>query len=151
VQIIYKGLGINCILPEQINICPYVEYQAQMVRRVKAYLNNMRVMTDEDKLHSLSLECEPSGSAPNSVPVRKRHPSPTLSTTSSTSSTSEGKKGIAGTKFGEFQSFSCASRSFTVKPQLFTFKIFYPKYMQDQQFIIMMNSRIGHNFSSLIT
>ncbi|XP_069680663.1 rap guanine nucleotide exchange factor 2 isoform X4 [Periplaneta americana] len=74
--------------------------EAQMVRRVKAYLNNMRVITDEDKLHSLSLECEPSGSAPNSVPVRKRHPSPTLSTTSSTSSASEGKKGIAGTKFG---------------------------------------------------
>ncbi|PSN46583.1 hypothetical protein C0J52_13859 [Blattella germanica] len=74
--------------------------EAQMVRRVKAYLNNMRVITDEDKLHSLSLECEPSGSAPNSVPVRKRHPSPTLSTTSSTSSTSEGKKGITGTKFG---------------------------------------------------
>lgn len=72
-----------------------------MVRRVKAYLNNMRVITDEDKLHSLSLECEPSGSAPNSVPMRKRHPSPTLSTTSSTSSASEGKRGIAGTKFGE--------------------------------------------------
>jgi len=80
----------------------HVEFQAQMVRRVKAYLNNMRVITDEDKLHSLSLECEPSGSAPNSVPVRKRHPSPTLSTTSSTSSASEGKKGIASTKFGEF-------------------------------------------------
>ncbi|KAJ9600078.1 hypothetical protein L9F63_009620, partial [Diploptera punctata] len=74
--------------------------EAQMVRRVKAYLNNMRVITDEDKLHALSLECEPSGSAPNSVPVKKRHPSPTLSTASSTSSTSEGKKGITGTKFG---------------------------------------------------
>nr|CAD7197142.1 unnamed protein product [Timema douglasi] len=74
--------------------------EAQMVRRVKAYLNNMRVITDEDKLHILSLECEPSGSAPNSAPVRKRHPSPTLSTTSSTSSTSEGKKCPPGTKFG---------------------------------------------------
>ncbi|CAG2056284.1 unnamed protein product, partial [Timema podura] len=74
--------------------------EAQMVRRVKAYLNNMRVITDEDKLHILSLECEPSGSAPNSAPVRKRHPSPTLSTTSSTSSTSEGKKVPPGTKFG---------------------------------------------------
>nr|CAD7430193.1 unnamed protein product [Timema monikensis] len=74
--------------------------EAQMVRRVKAYLNNMRVLTDEDKLHILSLECEPSGSAPNSAPVRKRHPSPTLSTTSSTSSTSEGKKCPPGTKFG---------------------------------------------------
>nr|CAD7257644.1 unnamed protein product [Timema shepardi] len=76
------------------------QHNAQMVRRVKAYLNNMRVITDEDKLHILSLECEPSGSAPNSAPVRKRHPSPTLSTTSSTSSTSEGKKCPPGTKFG---------------------------------------------------
>lgn len=76
-----------------------------MVRRVKAYLNNMRVVTDEEKLHSLSLECEPGGSAaPTSAPIRKRHPSPTLSTTSSASSASEGKKGLAGvpagTKFG---------------------------------------------------
>jgi Rap guanine nucleotide exchange factor 2 len=95
---------VNGILHENISTFYSSEHQAQMVRRVKAYLNNMRVITDEDKLHSLSLECEPSGSAPNSVPVRKRHPSPTLSTTSSTSSASEGKKGIAGTKFGEFHS-----------------------------------------------
>lgn len=42
------------------------------------------------------------GSAPNSVMIRKRHPSPTLSTTSSTSSTSEGRKGnmTSGPKFG---------------------------------------------------
>jgi Rap guanine nucleotide exchange factor 2 len=78
--------------------------EAQMVRRVKAYLNNMKVIKDEDRLHQLSLECEPcGGSAPNSVTIRKRHPSPTLSTTSSTSSTSENnKKGAAnlGPKFG---------------------------------------------------
>lgn len=81
--------------------------EAQMVRRVKAYLNNMKVITDEDKLHSLSMECEPHGhgSAPNTVTIRKRQPSPTLSTTSSTSSTSEGKKSLAGSngagpKFG---------------------------------------------------
>lgn len=87
--------------------------EAQMVRRVKAYLNNMKVTTDEDQLHRLSIECEPpvgggsgsgggggaggsmssSSSAPNTVIIRKRHPSPTLSTTSSTSSASEGKKG----------------------------------------------------------
>ena len=30
-----------------------------MVRRVKAYLNHMRVITDEDRLHQMSLECEP--------------------------------------------------------------------------------------------
>lgn len=68
--------------------------EAQMVRRVKAYLNNMKVVTDEDVLHTRSVECEPNyGSAPNTVIIRKRHPSPTLSTTSSTSSASEGKKG----------------------------------------------------------
>lgn len=72
--------------------------EAQMVRRVKAYLNNMKVTTDEEKLHQLSLDCEPAGSAPNSAPVRKRHPSPTLSTTSSASSASEGKKGVPKVK-----------------------------------------------------
>lgn len=67
--------------------------EAQMVRRVKAYLNKIKVITDEENLHQLSLECEQSGgSAPSTVTIRKRHPSPTLSTTSSTSSTSEGKK-----------------------------------------------------------
>ncbi|XP_055593445.1 rap guanine nucleotide exchange factor 2 isoform X2 [Uranotaenia lowii] len=71
--------------------------EAQMVRRVKAYLNNMNVTTDEDELHKLSLECEQQGgSTPNNVQVRKRYPSPTLSTTSSTSSTSEGRKGALG-------------------------------------------------------
>ncbi|XP_063703406.1 rap guanine nucleotide exchange factor 2 isoform X3 [Culicoides brevitarsis] len=79
--------------------------EAQMVRRVKAYLNNLKVITDEDKLHELSMQCEPHGnSAPNTVTIRKRHPSPTLSTTSSTSSTSEGKKSLASNsanpKFG---------------------------------------------------
>lgn len=68
--------------------------EAQMVRRVKAYLNNIKVISEEENLHLLSLECEPSGgSAPNTVTIRKRHPSPTLSTTSSTSSTSEGRRG----------------------------------------------------------
>lgn len=47
----------------------------------------------------MSLECEANNtSAPTSVTVRKRHPSPTLSTTSSTSSTSESRKNVA--KFG---------------------------------------------------
>jgi hypothetical protein len=30
-----------------------------MVRRVKAYLKNMKLITDEEKLHSMSLEIEP--------------------------------------------------------------------------------------------
>lgn len=75
--------------------------EAQMVRRVKAYLNNIQIIKDEEKLHIMSLECEPAivVSAPNSVTIRKRHPSPTLSTTSSTSSKSEGMKNV-GPKFG---------------------------------------------------
>jgi Rap guanine nucleotide exchange factor 2 len=34
-------------------------FQAQMVRRVKAYLNNMNIISDEDRLHAMSTECEP--------------------------------------------------------------------------------------------
>ena len=37
-----------------------------MVRRVKAYLKNMQVITNEDELHKMSLECEPpSGGVPH--------------------------------------------------------------------------------------
>ncbi|XP_023287865.1 rap guanine nucleotide exchange factor 2 isoform X2 [Orussus abietinus] len=81
--------------------------EAQMVRRVKAYLANMKVITDEERLHALSVECEPHAGAvamaaavPLSGSRGRRHPSPTLSTTSSASSTSEGRKSIQGTKFG---------------------------------------------------
>ncbi|XP_063987673.1 rap guanine nucleotide exchange factor 2-like isoform X3 [Diachasmimorpha longicaudata] len=81
--------------------------EAQMVRRVKAYLANMKVITDEERLHALSVECEPHAgtvpavaAAPHGGSRGRRHPSPTLSTTSSASSTSEGRKSIQGTKFG---------------------------------------------------
>ncbi|CAD6226767.1 GSCOCG00005902001-RA-CDS [Cotesia congregata] len=81
--------------------------EAQMVRRVKAYLANMKVITDEERLHGLSVDCEPHAGAvavtaavPLSGSRGRRHPSPTLSTTSSASSTSEGRKSIQGTKFG---------------------------------------------------
>ncbi|XP_026287919.1 rap guanine nucleotide exchange factor 2 isoform X4 [Frankliniella occidentalis] len=80
--------------------------EAQMVRRVKAYLSHMRVVRDEEKLHSLSLQCEPAGAAPGSNPPHrhKRHPSPTLSTTSSASSVSSASAGegrrSAAPKFG---------------------------------------------------
>ena len=42
-----------------------------MVRRVKAYLKNMKVITDEDKLHAMSLECEPpiGGSSTSAAPA----------------------------------------------------------------------------------
>ncbi|XP_066903454.1 rap guanine nucleotide exchange factor 6 isoform X8 [Halyomorpha halys] len=75
--------------------------EAQMVRRVKAYLNRMRVVTDEEKLHELSLECEGSREGGSSGgPVRKRNPSPTLSTASSASSASEGNRKHPHPKFG---------------------------------------------------
>uniref|UniRef100_A0A8D8PXE9 Rap guanine nucleotide exchange factor 6 n=1 Tax=Cacopsylla melanoneura TaxID=428564 RepID=A0A8D8PXE9_9HEMI len=73
--------------------------EAQMVRRVKAYLAKMKVITDEDKLHMLSNECEAASVAPGSGNLRKRHPSPTLSTASTASSASEGRK-PAAPKFG---------------------------------------------------
>ena len=34
-------------------------WQAQMVRRVKTYLNNMTVIEDEAKLNEMSTQCEP--------------------------------------------------------------------------------------------
>ncbi|XP_071543383.1 uncharacterized protein PDZ-GEF isoform X3 [Panulirus ornatus] len=99
--------------------------EAQMVRRVKAYLSRMNtcILTDEEELRNMSYECEggseghkvaggsvghnsnsSSGSSsapPTNPPPRKRPNSPTPSTTSSTSSTSQtsdGKKQT--TKFG---------------------------------------------------
>lgn len=144
--------------------------EAQMVRRVKAYLGNMKVcklflflsrlyfsfgiiisiifyflkvITDEEQLRHMSVEVEPpaggnqlaattsnSGSSGGSGGgggsesratgalvlsavnhhVRKRHPSPTLSTTStasSTSATSESRRGQQGPKFGKNLFFGC--------------------------------------------
>ena len=77
--------------------------EAQMVRRVKTYLANIKVITDEVRLHHLSVECEPhagpvaiAAAVPLGGSRGRRHPSPTLSTTSSASSTSEGRKSIQG-------------------------------------------------------
>ncbi|XP_066987229.1 uncharacterized protein PDZ-GEF isoform X4 [Macrobrachium rosenbergii] len=99
--------------------------EAQMVRRVKAYLSRLQVVTDEEQLRNMSLECEggpeghkaggsmgsqqnnnnnnggSSSAPPTNPPPRRRPHSPTPSTTSSTSSTSQtsdGKKQT--TKFG---------------------------------------------------
>ncbi|CAG9864686.1 unnamed protein product [Phyllotreta striolata] len=77
--------------------------ESQMVRRVKAYLNNLQVETDEAKLHEMSLECEgPVASSTSSGTAaqrtNKRHASPAPSTTSSTSSASDERKPTA--KFG---------------------------------------------------
>ncbi|XP_040575322.1 rap guanine nucleotide exchange factor 2 isoform X3 [Lepeophtheirus salmonis] len=95
--------------------------EAQMVRRVKSYLKNMRVVIEEEALHRMSLECEPppggiqnlSSSTSFTLPSHaslssssssshhhhhhsamgglKRNPSPTPSAVSSTSSNSERK------------------------------------------------------------
>lgn len=76
--------------------------ESQMVRRVKAYLNNLQVVTDEPKLHDMSQECESAsggGAGGASGPRAKRHASPAPSTTSSTSSASDERKPIA--KFGK--------------------------------------------------
>lgn len=119
--------------------------EAQMVRRVKAYLSNMKVLPDEEQLRQMSLEVEPpvggsqqltatnstSGSTAGSesratgaavlnaaVQVRKRHPSPTLSTASTASSTSaasEGRKSQQlGPKFGEGLAFNSQSFSLSI-------------------------------------
>ncbi|XP_044766856.1 rap guanine nucleotide exchange factor 2-like isoform X3 [Coccinella septempunctata] len=75
--------------------------ESQMVRRVKAYLNNLKVITDEDRLREMSVECEgmASGTASNQGSQRpRRHASPAPSTTSSTSSASDERKPSA--KFG---------------------------------------------------
>lgn len=90
--------------------------ESQMVRRVKAYLNNLQVVTDESKLHEMSLECESasggSTSVPSIIPGPKRHASPAPSTTSSTSSASDERKPI--TKFGKpvSQSFTLSFSTF---------------------------------------
>jgi Rap guanine nucleotide exchange factor 2 len=70
--------------------------ESQMVRRVKAYLNNLQVVTDEPQFYKMSLECEGAirntMNGPAGVPRGKQHASPAPSTTSSTSSTSDERK-----------------------------------------------------------
>lgn len=91
-----------------------------MVRRVKAYLKTMKVITNEEELHKMSLECEPpigglhplhslnSTAVTAPTMVRKRNPSPSPSAVSSSSSTpshystqgGEDKRHAASNKFG---------------------------------------------------
>ncbi|XP_048525291.1 rap guanine nucleotide exchange factor 6 isoform X5 [Dendroctonus ponderosae] len=88
--------------------------ESQMVRRVKAYLNNLHVETDEKRLHEMSAECEGAAttsggfSGPGSQ-RGKRHASPAPSTTSSTSSASDERKPTA--KFGSYSSYGSHSSS----------------------------------------
>ena len=46
-----------------------------MVRRGKAYLNNMKIIFDEDKLHAMSLECEPPQGGSVLLPLSITQPS----------------------------------------------------------------------------
>merc|ERR1719266_3300770 len=84
--------------------------EAQMVRRVKAYHKSMKVITDEEELHKMSMECEPPlGGLPPPPPLsttRKRNPSPTPSAVSSASSTpSHYSTGEKQSQFGEKSQF----------------------------------------------
>ncbi|KAL5281093.1 RAPGEF2 family protein [Megaselia abdita] len=109
--------------------------EAQMVKRVKFYLENVKIIEDEDVLHNLSLECEPpnitnnssnnhfggsgsisggSTSAPSTTSSTRKtknshRSSPTLSTTSSTSSTSEGRKMFSHSGVPAYPKFGTAS------------------------------------------
>ena len=46
-----------CVKIMRLILCLF--FQAQMVRRVKAYLKSIKVIVDEDELHKMSVECEP--------------------------------------------------------------------------------------------
>eukprot|EP00106_Octopus_bimaculoides_P019406 XP_014786848.1 PREDICTED: rap guanine nucleotide exchange factor 2-like isoform X2 [Octopus bimaculoides] len=71
--------------------------EAQMIKRVKSYLNKMPVITDEDKLQELSLQCEP-------PPTRRRDTSPALNVANSSGVTinanDEKRSYPVGPKFG---------------------------------------------------
>ncbi|XP_041363202.1 rap guanine nucleotide exchange factor 6-like isoform X3 [Gigantopelta aegis] len=66
--------------------------EAQMVRRVKSYLQNMQVTTDEEKLKDMSHRCE--------QPARRRDPSPNVNTGSPSHKIDENKLLQSGPKFG---------------------------------------------------
>ncbi|KAL5018416.1 hypothetical protein ScPMuIL_004138 [Solemya velum] len=63
--------------------------EAQMVRRVRAYLSTLSIISDEDKLKEMSNQCE--------IPARRRDPSPSVSTLTSTD---DRKQVHTGPKFG---------------------------------------------------
>merc|ERR550534_1803669 len=80
--------------------------EAQMVRRVKAYLKSMKVITNEEELHKMSMECEPPlGGLPPPPPVntvRKRNPSPSPSAASSASSTPSHYSNAEDKRLGQY-------------------------------------------------
>ena len=71
--------------------------EAQMVRRVKAYLKNMRIITDEERLHQMSLECEaPAGGIPPPQQPPVNTNSPTSPNTNQPQSVSYLNNTVAG-------------------------------------------------------
>jgi Rap guanine nucleotide exchange factor 2 len=84
--------------------------EMNMIRKVKAYLSKLQVISDENVLHSMSLNCEPAGEVVKKCnpPQPRRHPSPTLSTSSSASSESNRRKFGAGSP-GSYQKLMALS------------------------------------------
>jgi len=81
--------------------------EALMVRKVKAYLANVNIQTDEEILHRMSIEVEPPitkmsmvSASTSSLKSGGKPPSPSPSRSSSISQVSEGKKSLASGKFG---------------------------------------------------
>ena len=62
--------------------------EAQMVRRVKAYLSKMPVIEDEETLHKMSLEVEPPPQSSSTATI------PRTTLTGQTSSASIGSQGV---------------------------------------------------------
>ncbi|XP_069123815.1 rap guanine nucleotide exchange factor 6-like isoform X9 [Argopecten irradians] len=77
--------------------------EAQMVRRVKSYLSNMKVITDEEKLKEMSHQCE----AP---PLKKTDATASAMLTASMANLMEPPKNVSsGPKFGSMGSGESAS------------------------------------------
>merc|ERR1719154_1058004 len=81
--------------------------EALMVRKVKAYLAHVNIITDEEVLHRTSVEEEPPltkismvSASTSSLRSGGKPPSPSPSRSSSISQVSEGKKSLASGKFG---------------------------------------------------
>jgi len=81
--------------------------EALMVRKVKAYLANVKIQSDEEVLHRMSVEVEPPltkismvSASTSSLRSGGKPPSPSPSRSSSISQVSEGKKSLASGKFG---------------------------------------------------
>ena len=87
--------------------------EALMVRKVKSYLANVKIQSDEEVLHRMSVEVEPPltkismvSASTSSLRSGGKPPSPSPSRSSSISQVSEGKKSLASGKFSATQYIS---------------------------------------------